>query len=108
MTEGPIDKELYRKQTECNRIFEFLIRLNSEFELSRVQILSKDDLPSLSQVYPKVQGEESRSDAAAISWLEKEQPLWRPKPMETRAKNNAGQMGYYWVLCAWDILLIRN
>ncbi|KAF6160198.1 hypothetical protein GIB67_016634 [Kingdonia uniflora] len=45
------DSEKYAKLIEKNRIFQFLQRLNSEFEFARVQLLGSDILPSLDEVY---------------------------------------------------------
>ncbi|PIM99843.1 RNA-directed DNA polymerase [Handroanthus impetiginosus] len=45
---------------ERDRIFEFLSGLNSEYDPIRVQILGKEKLPSLSEVFYTVRGEESR------------------------------------------------
>ncbi|KAJ1412616.1 Zinc finger, CCHC-type superfamily [Sesbania bispinosa] len=42
------------------RVFKFLHGLNSEFDPIRVQILGKDILPSLSEVFHIVRGEETR------------------------------------------------
>ena len=43
-----------------DRIFEFLSGLNPEYDPIRVQILGKEKLPSLSEVFYTVCGEESR------------------------------------------------
>lgn len=50
----------YKEKVERNRIFEFLVGLNYNFELVRVNILSRDTLPSLNEVYAFVQSEESK------------------------------------------------
>ncbi|KAJ1396248.1 hypothetical protein SESBI_32748 [Sesbania bispinosa] len=42
------------------RIFKFLSGLNSEFDPIRIQILGKEKLPSLSEVFYTVRGEENR------------------------------------------------
>lgn len=45
---------------ERMRIFKFLFVLNTEFDPIRVQILGKEKLPSLSEVFYTVQGEETQ------------------------------------------------
>ncbi|XP_058749398.1 uncharacterized protein LOC131622387 [Vicia villosa] len=47
---------------ETDRIFEFLAGLNSDYDPIRVQILGKDRLPPLAEVFSIVRGEESRRD----------------------------------------------
>lgn len=49
----------YKEKMKRTRIFEFLACLNVDFELVRVNILSKDSLPSLSEVYAFAQSEEN-------------------------------------------------
>ena len=45
---------------ERMRIFKFLFGLNFEFDPIRIQILGKENLPSLSEVFYIVRGEELR------------------------------------------------
>ena len=45
---------------ESSRIFEFLAGLNAEFDPVRVQILGKEQLPSLNEVFFIVSDEKSR------------------------------------------------
>lgn len=53
------DTVAYEEKIERTRIFEFLTGLNFNFELIRVNILSKDNLPSLLKVYTFAQSEEN-------------------------------------------------
>lgn len=45
------DAMAYKEKMERIRIFEFLVGLNADFELVWVNILSRDHLPSLLEVY---------------------------------------------------------
>ena len=54
------DTAILTKFIEKARIFKFLSGLNPEFDPIRVQILGKEKLPSLSEVFYSVRGEESR------------------------------------------------
>ncbi|XP_010241539.1 PREDICTED: uncharacterized protein LOC104586105 [Nelumbo nucifera] len=56
---NPEDGEQYRKYIEDNRVFDFLARLNPEFDFTRQHILSVG-VVSLASAYSLVQGEESR------------------------------------------------
>ncbi|XP_019055733.1 PREDICTED: uncharacterized protein LOC109115804 [Nelumbo nucifera] len=55
----PIDAKQYRKCIEKNRVFDFLVGLNADYDFTRQHILSADIL-SLSTAYSLVQNEESR------------------------------------------------
>ena len=57
--ESKKDAEMYRKLVERNRVFEFLIGLNPEFDIIRQNILARDEV-SLSQAYAMISSEESR------------------------------------------------
>lgn len=52
----------YKDKMERNRIFEFLARLNEDFELVCVNILSKPTILSLNEVYTLAQSEDSRKN----------------------------------------------
>lgn len=56
-------RERYQILTMEIQSFEFLAGLNSEFQAIRGQILSRDALPSLQQIYYIVQSEDSRQKA---------------------------------------------
>lgn len=58
----PADAVAYKDKMEINRIFEFLARLNEEFELACVNILSRCTLPSLNEVYALAQSEKSKKN----------------------------------------------
>ena len=48
------------KFVERERIYEFLAGLNAEFDQVRVQVLGKEDVPSLSEVFSIIRAEEGR------------------------------------------------
>ncbi|RDY14113.1 hypothetical protein CR513_00861, partial [Mucuna pruriens] len=54
------DSIAYIEFVEKGRIFKFFHGLNSEYNTIRVQILGKEKLPSLSEVFSTVQGEETQ------------------------------------------------
>ncbi|CAA6664064.1 unnamed protein product [Spirodela intermedia] len=49
-----------RDETERDRTYEYLVRLNSEYDQVRIQILGREKLPPLNEVISLVRGEESR------------------------------------------------
>ncbi|KAG6775743.1 hypothetical protein POTOM_019236 [Populus tomentosa] len=54
------DAVILKKYVERERIFEFLAGLNIEFDQMRVQILGKESLPSLNEVFSVIKAEEGR------------------------------------------------
>ncbi|XP_022768068.1 UDP-sugar pyrophosphorylase-like isoform X4 [Durio zibethinus] len=54
------DATTLKKFIEKDRVYDFLAGLNVEFDQVRVQILGKQDLPSLNEVISMVRAEESR------------------------------------------------
>ena len=54
------DATVHRKFVEKERTYDFLAGLNIKFDVVRVQILSKVDLPSLNEVISLVCAEEGR------------------------------------------------
>ena len=54
------DAVLLKRFVEKGRIYEFLAGLNIEFDAVRVQILGKEDLPSLNETIAIVCAEEER------------------------------------------------
>ncbi|GAV79868.1 UBN2_3 domain-containing protein, partial [Cephalotus follicularis] len=50
----------YQKDTEKERVYEFLAGLNPEFDQIRVQVLGKVQFPTLREAYNMVQHEETR------------------------------------------------
>ncbi|RVW99749.1 hypothetical protein CK203_029278 [Vitis vinifera] len=54
------DATILKKFMEKDRIYTFLAGLNAEFDIVRVQVLGKEDLPSLNETIGIIQGEESR------------------------------------------------
>ena len=54
------DAAVLKRFVEKDRIYTFLAGLNAEFDAVRVQVLGKEDLPSLNEVIGIVRGEESR------------------------------------------------
>jgi hypothetical protein len=55
-----VDATQIKKMIEEERIYEFLGRLNSEYDPVPVQIFGKEPLPSLQEVFSYIQNEESR------------------------------------------------
>jgi len=54
------DAAILKNYVERERIFEFLAGLNIEFDQMRVQILGKESLPSLNEVFSAIRAEEGR------------------------------------------------
>ena len=54
------DAALHERFVEKERMYDFLASLNIEFDVVRVQILDKEDLPSLNEVISLVRVEERR------------------------------------------------
>jgi len=54
------DAALHKRFVEKERTYDFLASLNIDFDAVRVQILSKEDLPSLNEVISIVRAKESR------------------------------------------------
>lgn len=54
------DVALVKSFVEKDKIYEFLAGLNRVFDLVRVQVLWKEDLPSLNEIIATIRGEESR------------------------------------------------
>ncbi|CAA6667248.1 unnamed protein product [Spirodela intermedia] len=53
------DAALYREETERDRMYNYLVGLNSKYDLIRIQILGREKLPPLNEVIFLVRGEES-------------------------------------------------
>ena len=54
------DATILKNYVERERIFEFLAGLNMEFDPVRVQILGKESMPSLNEVFSVIRAEEGR------------------------------------------------
>ena len=54
------DVALHKRFVEKEQIYDLLAGLNSEFDAVRVQILGKEDLPSLNEVISLIRVEEGR------------------------------------------------
>jgi len=54
------DVVILKKYKEIERIFEFLAGLNIKFNQVRVQILGKESLPLLNEVFSLIRAEERR------------------------------------------------
>ena len=59
-TKCPEDATILKNFIEQDRVFDFLVGLNVEFDQVRVQILGKDEVPSLNEVISTIRSEESR------------------------------------------------
>ena len=51
------DAAMFKRFVEKDRIYDFLARLNIEFDAVRVQILGKEDLPSLNETIAMIRTE---------------------------------------------------
>ena len=58
-TRCPEDAAILKSFIEKDRVYDFLAGLNNEFDQVRVQILSKDELPSLNETISLIRAEES-------------------------------------------------
>lgn len=65
-----------QKHVEEIQIFEFLASLNSEYEHVRVQILGKEPLPSLNEVYLYIHKEERHRGIMKISFFVEKSSLY--------------------------------
>ena len=54
------DAAMLRKFVDRERIFKFLVGLNIEFDQVRVQVLRKEDLSSINEVFSIIRGKEGR------------------------------------------------
>lgn len=68
------DAALHKRCLENERMYNFLAGLNIEFDAIRVQILGKEDLPSLNEVIFIVRAEEGRRE---LCW---KLPWWNALP----------------------------
>lgn len=57
----------YHKEVEESRVFDFLARLNSEYDGIRIQILGKNHFLSLSEVYSYMQEDDGHQHAMLSS-----------------------------------------
>nr|KYP73599.1 hypothetical protein KK1_006243 [Cajanus cajan] len=78
-----IDAAAHAEAMERGRIFKFLHCLNHEYDPIRVQILGREKLPSLSEVFFMVRGEETRRVVMLLC-----HDNWKGGPQDKRA--NAG------------------
>lgn len=54
------DAAILKNFIEKDRVYDFLTGLNPEFDRVRIQILGREETPSLEEVISLIQGEESR------------------------------------------------
>ncbi|KAJ9556712.1 hypothetical protein OSB04_011326 [Centaurea solstitialis] len=59
-TKCPTDAAILRNFIEQDRVYDFLVGLNSEFDQVRVQILGKPEVPGFNEVVAVIRSEESR------------------------------------------------
>ncbi|CAJ2662272.1 unnamed protein product [Trifolium pratense] len=59
-TQCSADAAILKKFIEQDRVYDFLVGLNSEFDQVRIQILGKQEVPSFNEVIAIVRSEESR------------------------------------------------
>lgn len=56
----PKDAAILKNFIEKDRVYDFLARLNAEFDQVRIQILGKKDTPSLEEIISLIRAEESQ------------------------------------------------
>lgn len=61
-TECTADATKFREYIKQDRVYDFLVRLNSDFDHVRVQILGKEKIPNINDVVSIVRSEESRRE----------------------------------------------
>ena len=54
------DATFLKRFMEKERIYTFLVKLNIEFDPIRVQVLGKEEIPSLNETIAIIRGEEGR------------------------------------------------
>lgn len=68
-TKCPEDAAVLKNFIEQDRVYDFLVGLNSEFDQVRVQILGKQEIPCFNEVVALVRGEESRRGLILICFF---------------------------------------
>ena len=58
----PDDAAILKNFIEKDRVYDFLAGLNPEFDQVRVQIIGKEEMPSLEETISLIRAEESRRD----------------------------------------------
>ena len=83
---------------ERERIIEFLVSLNPEFDQVRIQVLGRDKLPSLNEVFVIIKSEENRrgdmlnehrSKSSALMTSNKEGARFKMGKSEAQTKNSS-------------------
>ena len=88
------DAAMFRKFIEREQIFEFLADLNVEFDEVRVQVLGKEDLSSINEVFSIIGAEEGRRGVMIDSQPAEGSTLATTKPRDNNFKGvNSGQGG---------------
>lgn len=88
------DAAMLRKFIEREQIFEFLADLNVEFDEVRVQVLGKEDLSSINEVFSIIGAEEGRRGVMIDSQPAEGSTLATTKPRDNNFKGvNSGQGG---------------
>lgn len=82
--DSPADALKLKKLIEQERIIEFLAGLNGEYDPIIVQILGKEPLPSLHEVYAYIQHEESRREVMHHSPSQESSALVTTIPRDSR------------------------
>ena len=77
---------MLRKFVEREQIFKFLTGLYVEFDQVRVQVLGKEDLSSINEVFSIIQAEEGRWGVMIDSQLAEGSALAKSKPRESNFK----------------------
>ena len=80
------DAAMLRKFVEREQIFEFLVGLNVEFDQVQVQVLGKEDLSSINEVFSIIRVEEGRwgvlidsqlAEGSALATSKQEIVIWK-------------------------------
>ena len=84
------DAAILKSFIEKDRVYDFLAGLNNEFYQVRVQILSKDELPSLNETISLIRAEESRRGVV----LDSQDGSAMATRIETAPKHDGGNVDF--------------
>ena len=84
------DTTMMLKFVKRERIFDFLTGLNVEYDKVKVQVLGKEDLPPLNEVFSIIRAEEGRRSVMLDTPTTEGSALVTMKPNSTLPNNNYG------------------
>ena len=84
------DTTMMLKFVKRERIFDFLTGLNVEYDKVKVQVLGKEDLPPLNEVFSIIRAEEGRRSVMLDTPTTEGSALVTMKPNSTPPNNNYG------------------